>query len=181
MENNVKSLLIIGTGGHSQVVAETAEACGYTKIDFIDDNSEIAIGKIADLEKLTDDYEEAFIGIGNNRFQDQLIDRLIELEYKVPVLIHPMAYVSKSAVIHEGTIVEPKAIVIVNAYIDRGCIVSVGSIINHDARIGKECHVNVGAIVKIGDSVNDFIKLEAGEVVLGYKEAVVNKEQTGNE
>lgn len=181
MVRELKSLLIIGSGGHGRVVAETAEACGYTQINFIDDNSEIAIGKIADLKKLTDEYKEVFVGIGNNRFRAQLIDKLIELGYTVPVLIHPTAYVSKSAVIHIGTIVELKAIINVNAYIGRGCIVSVGSIIDHDARIGKASHVNAGAIVKAGGSVNDFVKLEAGEIVLDYKEAVVNKEQTGNE
>ena len=39
-----RKLLIIGAGGHGQVVAEIAMDLGYSKIDFIDDNSEIAIG-----------------------------------------------------------------------------------------------------------------------------------------
>jgi hypothetical protein len=41
----MKSLLIIGAGSHGRVVAETAEVCGYDKIDFLDDNSRNAIGK----------------------------------------------------------------------------------------------------------------------------------------
>lgn len=174
----MKSLLIIGAGGHGQVVAETAEACGYSKIKFIDDNSEIAIGKICDLQKFKGLFEEAFVGIGNNRFRDKMIDMLLELGFSVPVLIHPTAYVSKTAEIRMGTIIEPKAIVNTNSVVGRGCIVSVGSIVDHDVQLGKACHINSGAIVKAGGIVDDFVKLEAGEVVLGYQSAIVHKEQT---
>lgn len=37
------ALLIIGAGGHGQVVAEVASACGYDKIDFLDDQNKCAI------------------------------------------------------------------------------------------------------------------------------------------
>jgi len=172
----MKSLLIIGAGGHGQVVAETAEACGYSKIEFIDDNSEIAIGRIIDLEKLKDQYKEAFVGIGNNIVRDKLIDRLVELGYRVPVLIHPSAYVSKSAEIMSGTIIEPKAIVNANSQVGRGCIISVGSIVDHNVQVGKACHINSGAIIMAGGVVDDFMKLEAREVVLGYQSLIVDKE-----
>lgn len=36
-----KKLLIIGAGGHGQVVAEVAEDCGYQEIAFIDDKRPI--------------------------------------------------------------------------------------------------------------------------------------------
>ena len=41
-----KKILIIGAGGHGRVVKEVAEACGYKKVDFLDDNSSDAIGKM---------------------------------------------------------------------------------------------------------------------------------------
>lgn len=172
----MKSLLIIGAGGHGNVVAETAEACGYSSIEFIDDNNEKAIGKICDLSKFREKFEEAFVGIGNNIFRDKMIDTLIELGYRVPVLIHPSAYVSKSAEIFAGTIIEPKAIVNAHSVVERGCIISVGSIVDHDVTIGRASHINSGAIVKAGATVDDFVKLEAGEVVLGYQSAIVHKE-----
>lgn len=59
------NLLLIGAGGHGKVVAEIAEDCGYEKIDFLDSNSPESIGKISDLEKFTNQYEYAFVGIGN--------------------------------------------------------------------------------------------------------------------
>lgn len=68
----------------------------------------------------------------------------------------------------EGTIIEPKAIVNAHTQISEGGIISVGAIVDHDVLIGKFCHINSGAIVKAGAKVDDYRKLEAGEVVLGY-------------
>lgn len=167
----MKSILIIGAGGHGQVVAETAEACGYIKIDFLDDQSEKAIGRISDLADFCGKYEEAFAGIGNNVLRDRIMDQLQARGFRVPVLVHPTAYVSKSANLAEGTIIEPKAIVNSNAAVGRGGIVSVGAIIDHDVQIGRACHINAGAIVKAGGRVADCQTIDAGKVVSGFAAA----------
>lgn len=169
------NLLIIGAGGHGKVVAEIAADCGYEQIDFLDDNSPEAIGKISDLEKFIGQYERAFVGIGNNRFRGELIEKLESVGYKVPVLIHSTAYISRTAKIEKGTVVEPKAIVNANTVIHTGCIISVGAIVDHDVVIEKCCHINAGAIVKAGATVEEYTKLEAGEVKLGYQQAIVKK------
>ena len=144
----MKSLLIIGAGGHGQVVKEIAQDLGYERIDFIDDYNSQAIGKIKDLENFKE-YENAFIGIGNNQLRNKLIDLLERFGYQVPVLIHPTAYISRRASIEAGTAVEPQAIVNANTKIRKGSIVSVG---------GK---------------VKDFEKIEAGNVRRGFKQALV--------
>lgn len=163
-----KSLLIIGAGGHGKVVAEVAAACGYENISFLDDNSTEAIGKINELVGFRNQFGTAFVGIGNNQFRDELIKKLTELGFRLPVLIHPTAYVSKTATIAEGTVVEPMATVNTNAVIGKGCIVSVGAIVDHDSVLETCVHVNAGAIVKAGAHVEENRKLEAGEVVLGF-------------
>ena len=170
-----KKLLILGAGGHGQVVAEAAEDCGYTEIAFLDDNSEMAIGKISEADQFKELYSDAFVGIGNNQLRSDLIDTLRNIGFHVPVIIHPSAYVSKSAKIEEGTIVEPKAIVNAHSVVGEGSIISVGSIVDHDVKIGRCCHVNSGAIIKAGAKIDNHQKLEAGEVVLGYEAAVVKK------
>lgn len=48
----MKSLLIVGAGGHGQVVKKIAQDLGYERIDFIDDHNSHAIGKIKDFEKI---------------------------------------------------------------------------------------------------------------------------------
>ena len=167
----MRKLLIIGAGGHGKVVAEIAADLGYERIDFVDDQSPEAVGKTTDLVQLAGQYKEAFVGIGNNRLRGELIGRLRRCGYVIPVLIHPTAYVSRTASIGSGTVVEPKAIVNANTTIGQGCIISVGAIVDHDVTVGEYCHVNAGAIVKAGAAVESFRKLEAGEVVMGYENA----------
>lgn len=163
-----KSLLIIGAGGHGKVVKEIAEALGYTQIAFLDDNRTEAIGKIADLKIFLNDYQEDFVGIGNNKFRGELLARLEQEGFNIPVLIHPTAHVSKSATIEKGTVVEPKAIVNANSKVGKGSIISVGAIVDHDVVLEDCVHVNAGAICKAGSFVAKENKLEAGQVVKGY-------------
>lgn len=163
----MKSLLIIGAGGHGKVVKEIAEDLGYKKIDFIDDNNPKAIGKIEELNKFLK-YKEAIVGIGNNEFRESILNKLEQIGFAIPTLVHPTAYVSRSAIIEKGSVIEPKAIVNASARIGMGSIISVGSIVDHDTVIGKCAHINAGAIVKAGGFVENYRKLQAGEVVLGY-------------
>lgn len=163
-----KKILIIAAGGHGKVVKEIAEAQGYTKIAFLDDASEEAIGKISDSQNFVSDYHEAFVGIGNNKFRGELLQRLEQEGFIIPVLVHPAAYISPSATIGKGTVVEPMAIVNANSKIGCGCIISVGSIVDHDVVLEECVHVNAGAICKAGSFVERETKLEAGQVVEGY-------------
>lgn len=170
-----KRLLVLGTGGHGRVVREVAlsllnidGAPVYEAVEFMDDNSEDAIGKIDDLVKYRDQYTDIFCGIGNNRIRKQLLDQAEELGYSIPVLIHPTAYIGPSAVIESGVVAEPKAIVNANTVVHRGSIISVGAIVDHDVVVNEFVHVNAGAIVKAGARVENGRKFEAEEVVLGY-------------
>lgn len=168
-----KKIIIVGAGGHGQVVAEIAGDCGYSDIVFFDDNNENAVGTIYELEKLKENHVDVFVSIGNNKLRGQLLNRIKEIGFNVPVLIHPTAYVSRTCEIKEGSIVEPKAIVNSGTIIGEGSIVGVGAIIDHNVTVGKYCHINAGSIVKAGAEITDYEKLEAGEVILGYKTSMV--------
>lgn len=178
----MKRLLIVGAGGHGKVVKEIAEAVGcYEKIDFVDDNSSEAIGKVIDLQRLHEEYDSAFVGIGNNQLRNELIQKLRAIGYEVPILIDPSAYISKSCHIAYGTLVEPKAIVNTNAIVGAGCIISVGGIVDHDVVLEDSVHVNAGAIVKVGGKIKKEIKLEAGQVVLGHERSYMKMADANSE
>lgn len=162
-------LLILGAGGHGKVVKEVAEALDiYEKIDFLDDNSQEAVGKISDMETMHGTYDAAFVGIGNNAFRNELLKKLDAIGYTVPVIIHPTAYISKTAQIGKGTVVEPKTIINANSVVGNGCIISVGSIVDHDVVLEDCVHVNAGAICMAGSRVAAFNRVDAGQVVKGY-------------
>ena len=164
----MKSLLILGAGGHGRVAAEIAESLGY-RVSFLDDKpGEGVIGSISELEKFGPVFDACFIGIGNNAVRHKLLDRLTELGLMVATLISPKAYVSSSVKVGCGTVIEPGAIVNANVTIGCGCIVSVGGIIDHDSVLEDFSHVNTGAICMSGAHVVAEQKIEAGEIVHGF-------------
>ncbi len=159
----MKSLLIIGAGGHGQVVAECAEVCGYEKIDFLDDNYADAVGGIDQLEEVVDKYNGVIVSIGNNEIRRELIRRVQISNTSLPVLIHPRAFVSPTATVGSGSIVLPGAVIHTNANIGIGCIISIGALIDHDAVVEDFSHINTGAIVEAGKRAGG--KVEAGVII----------------
>ena len=113
-------------------------------------------------------YHNAFCAIGNNTVRAKVLDRLVDIGYIIPSLIHPTAYVSEYAQIESGVVIEPGAIVNTGAHLHRGAIVSVGAVIDHDTEVGMCSHINAGAIVKAGGHVDDYTRIDAGCVVSGY-------------
>ena len=170
MELMNRNLLILGAGGHGRVVKETAEAMGcFHKIDFLDDSSELAIGKCKDFKQYLGEYANAFVAFGNNELRYEWTVKLTEAGYKLTTLIHPTAYVSPSASVGEGSIVVAKAAVNANVIVDKGCIISLGALVDHDSYIGECAHINTGVVVKAGSRVERLKKVYAGMVYSGEK------------
>ena len=164
MGRKKKRLLILGAGGHGNVVKEIAESRGY-ETSFLDDRNPNAIGSIRDLEQICHSFDECFIAIGNADIRSDLMNRLEQLHRMIPVLIHPTAYISPSAAIGTGTVVAPHATIHTNAIIGKGSIVSINAVIDHDVKIGDFCHINSGAICMAGTHLEDRSKLDAGEIL----------------
>ena len=164
----MKKILIIGAGTHGRVVAEVANACGYS-VSFLDDKpGKDIVGPVNNLPCFLKQFDAFFVGIGNNDVRRRIQEQLEQLGVLIPTLVHPTAYVSPSAQIEVGTIVEPGAIVNTNSRVAKGCIISVGAIVDHDVTVEPFAHVNAGAICKGGAVVKAGQKLEAGEVLHGF-------------
>lgn len=161
-------LLILGAGGHGQVVGEIAEATNlYADIKFLDDTSQApnVIGKLEDYQAFADQFEHAIVALGNNSLRLEWLDKLVKVGYRIPVLSHPTAYISPSANLLLGTVVEAKAVVNTKAVVHKGSIIDVGAIVDHDATIEEGCHIDCGAIIKAYVRVEGGTKVEAGVVV----------------
>ncbi len=160
-----KNLLIIGAGQYGCVAKETAEAMNcYNKIDFIDNNSSLAIGKTGELEAFLTNYQNAFVAIGNSKIRLKILSQLSELGYQVATLIHPRAYVASSAKIGKGSIIEPNSVVQSNTSIGMGCLISAGAVINHNAIVEEGCHIDCNATVPARSVVKVGTKVECGQV-----------------
>lgn len=149
----MKSIAIIGAGGHGKAVADIASECGFTLIEFYDDRipSGQTIGEwkvkgnVEELEQLQDCYQGIIVAIGQNQIRSTLM-RKFPLT-KLVTLIHPLSIVSAFAQIGAGTVIMPGAVVNAFSRIGSGVIINTAAIIEHDCCIEDFSHVSPGAVL----------------------------------
>jgi sugar O-acyltransferase (sialic acid O-acetyltransferase NeuD family) len=160
----MKSLLILGAGGHGRVIADIALATGvWNTVEFYDEQyPDFSVAKqylvAGNIEDLLNKHQgnDVVIGIGDNQARAR-IHRLLEQHNIQPVsVIHPSAIVSESAEVKAGTVVMPGAIINCNSVVGRSCIVNSGAVIEHDCVLGEFVHISPNATlaggVEIGSS-----------------------------
>lgn len=171
----MNNLLILGSGQHGHVVKELAELLHiFNKINFLDDNDEIAIGKIDEVEKFKEEYNYCIPAIGNNDFREKLFDRVRSMGYIVPTLIHPSAQISKSALIGEGTIILNNTVINSRSIVENNCIIGLGVIIDHDVVIGKSSHIKPGCIIDSNINIIPKSLFGVGEIVKGGHQCTIH-------
>lgn len=161
-----KKLLILGAGSYGRVAYEVAMSTEkYELVSFLDDDisKNGVVGQLCEYETYAKDYECAFIAIGNPGLRKEWFCKLKDAGYVMESLIHPMAYISQSAKISEGCIVEAYAVINTNAHLLNGVIVSAGAVINHDAQVGEFCHIDCNSVVASGKKVDEAIKVYSCE------------------
>ena len=157
-------IILIGGGGHCHSCIDVIESSGAFKIAGIveqpgknKENSILGypiIGYDNDLETLRKhfDYALVIIGqIGSGIVREKLFNFLKELNFVLPVIISPLAHVSKHATIGEGTIVMHQVVVNACAHIGNNCILNTKCLIEHDAKVGDNTHISTAAVLN-GDS-----------------------------
>lgn len=167
----MEQILLVGGGGHCKSVIDVIEQEGKFSIAGIIDRKERigeeilgykVIGCDDDLEELFKEYKYAFVTVGqiqSNMVRVKLFAILKKTGYELPVIVSPLAYVSKHAYIDEGTIVMHNALVNANAQIGKNCIVNSKSLIEHDVVIGDCCHISTATVINGGVAVkaNSFV------------------------
>ena len=170
-------ILLIGAGGHARSCIDVLEeenqfeiAGLIEKCESISNNSlgYSVIGTDDNLKVLRQQYKNALITVGqikSPKIRIKLYKLLKELDFTLPVIVSPHAYVSKHAQIGEGSIIMHGVIINANAKIGNNCIINNKSLIEHDAVIGDHCHIATGAIINGEVSVGDKSFLGSGGVI----------------
>lgn len=163
MNNN---LLILGAGQYGAVVREIAESMGsFDRIDFLDDNApDIAIGCFFDCAQLVSSYSYAIVAIGNPDIRCLWLDKLDKLGYTIPVLVHSNAYVSPTAILDSGTIVEPMAVVQANVKVGKSCLICSGAVLKHNCVVGDACYIDCNSAVMPEASVPSGTRVNCNAV-----------------
>ncbi len=161
----MKKILLVGGGGHCKSCIDVIEQQGTYEIAGIVDQPSLVgqkvlgyevIGSDNDLQCLRGEFEYAFVTVGQIQSADlkiKLYKLLTSLNFTVPVIISPLAYVSKHAQIAQGTIVMHHALINAGARVGENCIINTKALIEHDAVIESHCHISTGAIVNGGGEI----------------------------
>lgn len=181
-----KKIILVGGGGHCASCIDVIEQEGnYEIAGIVDSDSSIEsllgypfLGMDADLDRLRALYDCALVTIGQisgPAVRSRVFLHLRALNYEMPAIVSPRAYVSKHATVGEGTIVLHDALVNARASIGQNCIINTKALIEHDSNIGDNCHVSTGAIVNGGVTLGSgsFLGSNAGTKQL----AVVNENE----
>ena len=138
-----RRIVIIGTGGHSRVVAELAFLAGYETAGFLEPKDEGATHHEGLPVFRFLPHEEAFwvvSAIGDNTVRNRVVNRInVEINESdsewAPALIHPSATVSASASLDQGTTVHAGSLVGPKAQVGRHCIVNSRALVEHDCQL----------------------------------------------
>ncbi len=170
-------ILLIGSGGHGHACIDVIEISGQYKIAGLIDKDEQKfnstlgypiLGANNDLENLRQQYSYALVTVGQIKSPEiriKLYNLLKGLDFILPVITSPKAYVSKHAQIGEGSIIMHGSIVNANAKIGKNCIINNHSLIEHDAIIGDHCHISTNAIVNGEVDVGNKSFIGSGSVI----------------
>ena len=158
----MQNLILIGGGCHCKSCVDVIEQEGNYRIAGIVDLPEKLHQKILgyeiiatddDLPRLVNEYENFLITLGQIKSPDKRIrvfQTLKESGAKLPVIISPLAYVSKHAEMGDGTIIMHHVLINAGAKIGSNCIINTKALIEHDATIGDATGAIINGGVKVG-------------------------------
>jgi sugar O-acyltransferase (sialic acid O-acetyltransferase NeuD family) len=155
-------IVLIGGGGHCKACIDVIETTGKWDIlgilDLPERMGEMVLGyPIVG----TDDQVGRFVAegarflvcVGQIRTADarrRAYERVKAAGGRLATIVSPLAYVSPSAVIGEGTIVMHRAIVNASASVGDNVIINTMALVEHDATVGSHCHVSTAAVLNGG-------------------------------
>lgn len=169
----MKKIILIGGGGHCKSCIDVIENENKYKIAGIIDKKKIFLFNYKFFpesflnKKLIKNYY-AFVTVGqikNYKVREKIFNKLINLGFKIPKIISPLAYVSKHAVIGQGTIVMHGAIINAGAIIGDNCIINTNSLIEHDVVIKDHTHISTEVIINGGVVIGNKVFLGSRSII----------------
>lgn len=188
-------VLILGAGGHAQVVADillqgARSGEQLRPIGFLDDDVTLTQTRYMGLPVLGDltqidsiEHDGVIVAIGENRVRRCLFDALEEKRVPLASAVHPGATVSPHASIGTGTMICAGVVVNVGATIGSNVILNTGCTIDHHCHVASHVHIapgvhlaggvtvgtgafiGIGTAVTAGRSIGEWSTVAAGAVV----------------
>jgi sugar O-acyltransferase (sialic acid O-acetyltransferase NeuD family) len=162
-------VLIVGAGGHGQVVADAllraAEAGAQTiPVGYVDDNPALAgeqrlglpiYGPVAAIGQVA--HDSLVLAIGDNWVRRRLYRKLREQGERFALVQHPRSVVAPDAVVGAGSVICAGVVVNPGSRVGSNVILNTGCTVDHHNTIGDHAHVapgvHLGGDVQLGEGV----------------------------
>ena len=162
-----EKIVLIGGGGHCHSVIDVIEQTNKYEIIGIVDTKENIGKKVLNYEVIAsdDDLETIFgicknavITVGqieSNKIRIKIFNNLKQIGFNLPVIISPLAYVSKHSFIEEGTVIMHHVLINANVKIGKNCIINTKALIEHDCTVEDNCHISTASVINGGVTVKE--------------------------
>jgi len=175
-------IVVVGSGGHAKVVADTIFAQGgFELIGFLDSDAAKWGSSVLKWQVLGgDDFLERnpelgvkhfVVAIGGHRSTElrvELFSRYVGMRLTPATFVHPSAVVSPFAHLGLGTIVLANATVQASAKVGSNVIVNTSAIVEHDCVVGDHVQLSPRATLAGGVVVEERAFVGTGAVVLPF-------------
>ncbi len=149
----MKKIIIMGAGGHGQVVADALLLMEHADpVAFLDENPKITgteimgipvPGGITQLSSI--EHDGIVIALGNNSLRKKIFNKLKLAGENLFTVIHPSAIIAPDVQIGEGCMILAGTVINTGAVIKSNTIINTNATIEHHNRIGPHAHIAPGS------------------------------------
>lgn len=169
----------LGAGTHAKSLLEALRSTGEFDVVALVDDDRSRVGAellgcpirgpetLAELH--TEGVADAFVGIGgvgSSKARKAAFSRLLEVEFRLPPIVHAAAHVSSFARVGQGCHVLAAAVVNADAELGDDVIVNTAAVVEHDCRIRSHVHIGPGALLGGLVTVEADAQVGMGAVVI---------------
>ncbi|SFX01159.1 MULTISPECIES: acetyltransferase [unclassified Pseudomonas] len=175
----VKSVVLIGAGGHAKVLLSLATSAGFDVIGVCaPEFKSKEVKEWRGVEVLGDDgcieqLDPAEVGLINgigqvthNNFREIIFKHYRAKGFSFPVLVHPCASVDSTANLGQGVQVMAGATIQADCDIGENTIINTRASIDHDCNVYANVHIAPGAVVCGGCTICEGAFVGAGATIV---------------
>ena len=166
----MRKFVIFGVGGHALSIADLLVNIEDSVVFFCTDQEAIPVPKgfeqipLSQLKANPTDFE-VVIGVGEREVRAKIIKLLAGLNFYYPIVVHPRAYVSKSATIGQGTVVFSNSYIGPEVQIGDFVIINTNTIVEHNASVSNSAVLSPSVTMAGSSTVGESTFIGMGSCV----------------
>ena len=191
-----RNLVLFGGGGHAKMLVDLLrQQTSFNLVGIVDDaippgETVMGVPVLGDSSCLEDLLSQGIVlsanGLGSTKNLESRIrvsERLRELGFILPAIVHPRSIVEPSTQLEDGAQILAGAYVGSEAVIEHDCVINTGAIVSHhcqigpystispgtllaaEVKVGMRCLVGMGVKVNTGVRIGDGCQIGNGAII----------------